>query len=181
MIILDIYLSSLFHVRLIVADQKRGSSKSPDVTPQGCYATNFGMGVVGGMGNVSAPAATTGSATTATTTTTAESAATATSTPAVSAGTGSVGPRFRSIESQILSYAFKGIVTRCVLSLKELKSVDNITLYCDLKQMMTYVQEAHGGVFRRVALSGILDSTDRPNKRCNGDIQTTRVIRSNGR
>lgn len=41
---------------------------------------------------------------------------------------------------------------------------------------MTYVKEAHGGVFRRVALSGLLDSANRPDKQ-QPTTQTTRVIR----
>lgn len=40
---------------------------------------------------------------------------------------------------------------------------------------MTYIKEAHGGVFRRVVLSALIDTSDRPNKPHN--IQTTRVIR----
>lgn len=48
-------------------------------------------------------------------------------------------------------------------------------LYCDVRQLMTYIKEAHGGVFRRVALSGLIDATNRPNKK--QDVQTTRVIR----
>lgn len=40
---------------------------------------------------------------------------------------------------------------------------------------MTYVKEAHGGVFRRVALSGLLDSANRPDKQ--SATQTTRVVR----
>ena len=84
---------------------------------------------------------------------------------------------FRNIEGQIMAYIFKPLVNLCVKKLKILKSQDNISLYCDLRQFMTYVKEAHGGVFRRVVLSGILDSSDRPNQRCNSNMQTTRVIR----
>ncbi|CAG5120059.1 unnamed protein product, partial [Candidula unifasciata] len=32
------------------------------------------------------------------------------------------------------------------------------SLFCDVRQMMAYVKEIHGGTFRRVALSGLLDS-----------------------
>lgn len=76
-----------------------------------------------------------------------------------------------------MAYVFKVLVTRLVDSAKQLKAQENIGLYCDVRQLMTYVKEAHGGIFRRVALSGILDSADRPNKRCNSNVQTTRVIR----
>jgi hypothetical protein len=41
---------------------------------------------------------------------------------------------------------------------------------------MTYIKEAHGGVFRRVALSGLLESANRPHKK-EHSMQTTRVIR----
>lgn len=41
---------------------------------------------------------------------------------------------------------------------------------------MTYVKEAHGGTFRRVALSALIDTADRPAKR-EANVQTTRVIR----
>lgn len=83
----------------------------------------------------------------------------------------------RGIEGQIIAYVFKVLVTRLVDSAKQMKAQENISLYCDVRQLMTYVKEAHGSVFRRVALSGILDSADRPNKRCNSNVQTTRVIR----
>ena len=49
-------------------------------------------------------------------------------------------------------------------------------LYCDVRQLMTYVKEAHGGVFRRVALSGLLDSANRPHRK-EPNTQTTRVVR----
>lgn len=87
------------------------------------------------------------------------------------------GQRFRNIESQIMGCIFKTLVTRCVELSKDLRSQENISLYCDLRQFMTFIKEAHGGTFRRVALSSILDSADRPNKKPKSVIQTTRVIR----
>ncbi|XP_035727928.1 protein unc-80 homolog isoform X9 [Vespa mandarinia] len=154
-------------------DQKRGSNKSPDAASQGGYATNFGAGMMGGTvcSNVGTTA-TTASHTIGTTTTT---GSTNIASVNASYGTGSHG--VRGIEGQIMNCVFKTLVTRFVNSTKELKSQENIGVYCDLRQFMTYVKEAHGGIFRRVALSGILDSTDRPNKRCNSKVQTTRVIR----
>jgi len=83
----------------------------------------------------------------------------------------------RGIEGQIMSCIFKVLVTRLVNFSKQLKTQENVSLYCDVRQLMTYVKEAHGSIFRRVALSGILDSADLPNKRCNSNVQTTRVIR----
>lgn len=43
---------------------------------------------------------------------------------------------------------------------------------------MTYVKEGHGSVFRRVALSALIDTADRPSKK-EQNVQTTRVIRYN--
>ncbi|XP_034179249.1 unc80, NALCN channel complex subunit isoform X3 [Osmia lignaria lignaria] len=150
-------------------NQKRGSSKSPETGTQG-YATNFGANL---MGTTMAGGGTGGGANVSGTTGT--MGATGTGSAAATYGLG--GHSARGIEGHIFNCVFKALVTRFVKSLKELKSQDNLTLYCDLRQFMTYVKEVHGGVFRRVALSGILDSADRPNKRCNSNVQTTRVIR----
>ncbi|KAF2344210.1 hypothetical protein FHG87_025034 [Trinorchestia longiramus] len=49
-------------------------------------------------------------------------------------------------------------------------------LYGDVRLLTRYVREAHGGVFRRVALSGLIDSADRPHKRT-PKTQTTRIVR----
>ncbi|XP_043521274.1 protein unc-80 homolog isoform X3 [Frieseomelitta varia] len=151
-------------------NQKRGSSKSPEVGSQGGYATNFGANIIGtgGTGGGTGSSSATAAAGTV--------AATTTGTAAGSYG-GFSSHSARGIEGHIFNYVFKPLVTRFVKSLKELKSQENISLYCDLRQFMSYVKEVHGGAFRRVALSGILDSADRPNKRCNSNVQTTRVIR----
>ncbi|XP_052902471.1 protein unc-80 homolog [Anopheles moucheti] len=79
-------------------------------------------------------------------------------------------------ESQLIGAIFKTLATRLVQSLKELKSQDNLALYCDIRQLITYVKGAHGGPFRVVALSGILAVTPRPHKQA-PNMQTTRVIR----
>jgi len=36
------------------------------------------------------------------------------------------------------------------------------SLYCDVRQLLTYVKEVHGGTFRRVALAALADSLKRP-------------------
>lgn len=51
-------------------------------------------------------------------------------------------------------------------------------LYCDVRQFVSYIKEAHGGVFRRVVLSALIDSAVRPHKK-EPEPQTTRVIRYN--
>ncbi|CAL7937444.1 unnamed protein product [Xylocopa violacea] len=146
-------------------NQKRGSSKSPDVGSQGGYATNFGANLMGGSG--------VGGGTGASSVTTAGGTMAATAAGTVSSTYDIGSHSARGIESHIFNYVFKALVTRFMKSWKELTSRQ----YFDLRQFMSYVKEAHGGVFRRVALSGILDSADRPNKRCNSNVQTTRVIR----
>ncbi|XP_043793963.1 protein unc-80 homolog isoform X2 [Apis laboriosa] len=150
-------------------NQKRGSSKSPEISgSQGGYATNFGANLMGGGGG--------GTGSSSATPGTVMGAVVAAS-GAGGASYGSVSHGARGIEGHVFNYVFKALVTRFVKSLKELKSQENVCLYCDVRQFMSYVKEVHGGAFRRVALSGILDSADRPNKRCNSNVQTTRVIR----
>lgn len=79
-------------------------------------------------------------------------------------------------ESQVIAAIFKSIVTRFVDAQKELKAPENMGLYCDVRQLITYIKGAHGGPFRRVVLSGILAVTPRPHKK-GPLLQTTRVIR----
>ncbi|XP_071635615.1 protein unc-80 homolog isoform X3 [Temnothorax longispinosus] len=147
-------------------NQKRMSGKSPDVATQSGYATNFGAGTIGAGTGGSGVGTSSGSG---------GNVIGTASGVATSYNAGGYGTR--GIEGQIMTCVFKVLVTRLIGSTKQLKAQENISLYCDVRQLMTYVKEAHGGIFRRVALSGILDSADRPNKRCNSNMQTTRVIR----
>lgn len=99
----------------------------------------------------------------------------------ISGGQGGYATNFGSglsggAESQVIAAVFKTLVSRFVDALKDLKGQENIALYCDVRQLVTYVKGAHGGPFRRVALSGILAVTPRPNKQA-PNMQTTRVIR----
>ncbi|XP_066154738.1 protein unc-80 homolog isoform X3 [Euwallacea fornicatus] len=82
----------------------------------------------------------------------------------------------RGIEGHTVNYCFKPLVTRFVETLKEIRSADNIGLYCEIRQLITYVKEGHGGAFRRVALSALIDTAQKNNKK-EGRMQTTRVIR----
>ncbi|KAK7065542.1 hypothetical protein SK128_001024 [Halocaridina rubra] len=86
------------------------------------------------------------------------------------------GAGSRGIEGQLVASVFKALVSRFVKSSKELKTPENMALYCDVRQLLGYIREGHGGVFRRVALSGLIDSADRPHKQPQ-KIQTTRVVR----
>lgn len=79
-------------------------------------------------------------------------------------------------EAQVMAAIFKSLVSRCVESFKELKYQENIALYSDVRQLITFIKNAHGGTFRRVALSGALDVTPKPHKKAY-DLQTTRVVR----
>ncbi|VEN40785.1 unnamed protein product, partial [Callosobruchus maculatus] len=59
---------------------------------------------------------------------------------------GGVG-RTRGVEGQIVSCSFKQMVTRFIEVGKEIKMPENLATYCEIRQMMTYVKEAHGSVF----------------------------------
>ncbi|KAK4295652.1 hypothetical protein Pmani_031795 [Petrolisthes manimaculis] len=74
------------------------------------------------------------------------------------------GAGSRGIEGQVVASVFKGVVSKFAKSHKELKSPENMAVYCDVRQLLSYVRDCHGGVFRRVALSGLIDSADRPHK-----------------
>jgi protein unc-80 len=79
-------------------------------------------------------------------------------------------------ESQIIAAVFKTLTTRLVDDQKEFKTPENLNLYYDIRQLITYIKGAHGNPFRRVALSGILAVTPRPHKKA-PQMTTTRVIR----
>lgn len=49
-------------------------------------------------------------------------------------------------------------------------------MYHDIRQLMQYIKESHGGTFRRVVLSGLIDTAIKPHRK-EPDIQTTRVVR----
>jgi len=38
-------------------------------------------------------------------------------------------------------------------------------MFCDVRQFIAYVKEIHGGTFRRVELSGLLDSVEKLKKK----------------
>uniref|UniRef100_A0A8C5MCX8 Unc-80 homolog, NALCN channel complex subunit n=1 Tax=Leptobrachium leishanense TaxID=445787 RepID=A0A8C5MCX8_9ANUR len=73
----------------------------------------------------------------------------------------------QSVEGIIVSSMFKSLITRCASTTHELHSAENLGLYCDIRQLVQFIKEAHGNVFRRVALSALLDSAEKltPGKR----------------
>ncbi|XP_042902932.1 protein unc-80 homolog [Parasteatoda tepidariorum] len=92
-------------------------------------------------------------------------------------GAGFGKPISRDAESLVIQNSFKAVVSRLVVARKDLKSQENLSLYRNIRQFMAYVREYHGGVFRRVALSGLLDSAERPHKKNKSTIATTRIVR----
>uniref|UniRef100_T1IVG6 Uncharacterized protein n=1 Tax=Strigamia maritima TaxID=126957 RepID=T1IVG6_STRMM len=79
------------------------------------------------------------------------------------AGPGGIGAK--GIEGQVMACIFKSLINRMVKGLKELRSPENMGLYCDIRQLLSYIKESHGSIFRRVALGGLLDCVERPNKK----------------
>lgn len=45
---------------------------------------------------------------------------------------------------------FKPFIMRMVLVQKELKVQENMSLYCEIRQFISYVRDHHGGIFRNV-------------------------------
>ncbi|XP_075036413.1 protein unc-80 homolog isoform X26 [Mixophyes fleayi] len=65
------------------------------------------------------------------------------------------------VEGIIVSSMFKSLITRCASTTHELHSPENLGLYCDIRQLVQFIKEAYGNVFRRVALSALLDSAEK--------------------
>ena len=58
----------------------------------------------------------------------------------------------------IITAVFKPLVSRLTSMSRELRLQENLALYCEIRQLIAYVRDSHGGTFRRVALSGLVDS-----------------------
>ncbi|KAH9417878.1 Protein unc-80, partial [Dermatophagoides pteronyssinus] len=63
------------------------------------------------------------------------------------------------VDTIIVKYTFKPFISRLVFVQKELKVQENMSLYCEVRQFISYVRENHGGIFRNAALSGLIEST----------------------
>ncbi|XP_022826040.1 protein unc-80 homolog isoform X6 [Spodoptera litura] len=93
-------------------------------------------------------------------------------------GAGQGSNASRAIETFIIETTFRVLVTRFALMHKELKMLDNSTLYMEVRLLLSYVREAHGGEFRVVAFSALMDTAERPDsQQKESNMQTTRVIR----
>lgn len=62
------------------------------------------------------------------------------------------------VECHIFKVVFKKLVSRLAAMSKELRSTENMALYCDVRQLVCYIYENDGNSFRRVALSALVDS-----------------------
>ncbi|MGH0124428.1 UNVERIFIED_CONTAM: hypothetical protein FKN15_055337 [Acipenser sinensis] len=67
----------------------------------------------------------------------------------------------QNMEAVVVGCMFKSLITRCASTTHELHSPENLGLYCDIRQLVQFIKESHGNVFRRVALSALLDSTEK--------------------
>lgn len=56
------------------------------------------------------------------------------------------------VEAIIIKCIFKPFITRLVLIQKELKVQENMSLYCEIRQFISYVRDHHGSVFRNVCV-----------------------------
>ncbi|KAK6194683.1 hypothetical protein SNE40_000272 [Patella caerulea] len=75
------------------------------------------------------------------------------------------GEGYRGVEGVLIANVFKHFVSRCVECVSELCGHENIGLFCDVRQFTSYVKEVHGGTYRRIALSGLLDSLQKLRRR----------------
>uniref|UniRef100_T1K5F1 Uncharacterized protein n=2 Tax=Tetranychus urticae TaxID=32264 RepID=T1K5F1_TETUR len=64
------------------------------------------------------------------------------------------------VEGVIINCVFNSLITRLVGMEKELKAQENMSIYCDIRQLIGYIRDNHGGTFRQVALSGLLESLE---------------------
>ncbi len=65
----------------------------------------------------------------------------------------------QSIESLFIHTMFKKLIMRMTEKMAWIKTPENVTLYADCRSLINHVKNNYGGVFRRVALSGLMDST----------------------
>ncbi|XP_016102315.1 protein unc-80 homolog [Sinocyclocheilus grahami] len=80
----------------------------------------------------------------------------------------------QSMETVVVGCMFKSLITRCASTTHELHSSENLGLYCDIRQLVQFIKESHGNVFRRVALSALLDSAEKLNTTKNTDEKETK-------
>ena len=63
------------------------------------------------------------------------------------------------VETVIITAVFKPLVTKLVDKLAWLKSAENLSLYSDVRGLLSFVRTNHGAIYRRTILCAMLDST----------------------
>ena len=66
-----------------------------------------------------------------------------------------IGPK--GIDGFILNIIFKPFVTRLIMMKEYLMSSENVALYGECRAFLTCIKENHGGIFRLVVFSSLLD------------------------
>ena len=63
------------------------------------------------------------------------------------------------LEALFINAMFKKLVSKMTGKMAWLKAADNASLYNDCRGLINHVKINYGSIFRRVALSGLMDST----------------------
>ena len=69
------------------------------------------------------------------------------------------GPGYQNIESLFIHAIYKKFVSRMSEKMVWLKSADNLNLHTDCRSLINHVKINYGSMFRKVALSGLMEST----------------------
>ena len=73
-------------------------------------------------------------------------------------GESGVGTR-KGVEGQIVSTTFKKMVLKFMAEKQMINRPENMSLHNDMRSFINYIKTNHGGIFRRVVMSGMLVST----------------------
>ncbi|RWS30612.1 protein unc-80-like protein [Leptotrombidium deliense] len=90
------------------------------------------------------------------------------------AGFAKVGPK--GIEGVVVNCILSPLVSRVMNMHKEIKTQENMSLYCDIRQLLNYVRVNHGGALRKVALSGLIESADYSHKRLKQPVRIMKTV-----
>ena len=66
--------------------------------------------------------------------------------------------QLKTIDGLMLNVVFKPLITRLYLQEKSRATAENITLYSECRAFLLYMKEHHGGIFRSVTFSALIDS-----------------------
>ncbi|RWS14513.1 protein unc-80-like protein [Dinothrombium tinctorium] len=90
------------------------------------------------------------------------------------AGFSKIGPK--GIEGVIVYCIFHPFISRVMNMHKEIKTQENMSLYCDIRQLINYVKCNHGGVLRKVSLSGLIESAEYLFKRLRQPVRIMKPV-----